>query len=162
LKFAVVIVKPTPLMFAHSFSFEFVSFIWKLYSPLSSGVTLRGEQVDCAAAIRELPVHIAIAANPIAAHFNFFIGFISFDSPAESSSAHADSGSRFAPHHGWATDVLSAWASDRSVHGVNLNGKPDPSLRQALRSSSLRRKSPALLRGLKAGPSTPRFALRSG
>jgi hypothetical protein len=38
-KLAVVIVKPKPLMFTHSFKLEFHSFIWKLYKPLSRAST---------------------------------------------------------------------------------------------------------------------------
>jgi hypothetical protein len=42
-----------------------------------------GEHVDCAMATRELPTHIAIAANRIAAHLNFIMGYLSIGSPAE-------------------------------------------------------------------------------
>ena len=107
-KFALVIVKPVPLMVAHSSADEFHSFVWKLYTPLSSGVTSDREHVDWATAIRELPMHIAIAANPIAAHFNFFIGSISIGSPA-SNAAHADSGFGSAPLRMDVRRCLAAW-----------------------------------------------------
>src|SRR5258708_229338 len=58
--------KPTPAIDAHSWSVEFHSFIWKLYTPPSRGVTLKGEHVDWAATFPGIASKMRPAAQAVA------------------------------------------------------------------------------------------------